>query len=590
MRKKLLLSFALFSALISTAQNPPTANVSIIPPAPHCNPGSCVQLVADYTTLKSTNNYTVSSIPYNPSFPFTIGTPLDTSNDDVWSPLVTLPFSFCFYGNNYNTLLVGSNGVITFDTVNQSAGGQCPYAFVSAIPDPMFPIKNAIYGVYQDTNIASPPVTNPIVQNVNYYILDVGVHTAPNRVFVINFNQLPLYGCDASNELQTSQIVMYESTNIIDVFVANRTICNNTFNNGNGLIGLQNRTGTAAITPAGRNTGNWTTTNEAWRFKPNGGNLPVIFNWFQNDIPIAGQSGSSLTVCPQSTNLYKVAVSYPTCGTTTTIESPEVALGPIIEPGFSNTVDISVCVQDAPPYVVDLSVNSATVLSALNPDDYILRYYENQQDAQNVTPNNILNISNYVFSENRTIYISIESALTGCVYVKSFTISIVEPLPPPTGNVDQTLIFGQTISDLAVTGQNVVWYDAPVSGNVLAGDTVLQDNVTYYAATFDPSTGCTGRNIQSTRLGVTVHLVLGNQAFHLSELRIYPNPISTVLNVSAASKIKSIEIFNTLGQRVMTQQCNSNDVKIDVAHLSRGVYFVKVNAGQAGQILKVIKN
>ncbi len=53
-----------------------------------------------------------------------------------------------------------------------------------------------------------------------------------------------------------------------------------TWNAGSGLIGIQNQSGTNALVPAGRNTGSWSATNEAWRISPNGGNLPTTFAWY----------------------------------------------------------------------------------------------------------------------------------------------------------------------------------------------------------------------------------------------------------------------------------------------------------------------
>ncbi len=201
------------------AQNAPITSISILEPAPICTNGSCTLLTTEHLSPQNTTNYTVNSIPYNPSFPFFGGTTLNASADDVWSPTIDLPFSFSFYGNTYNSLLVGSNGVITFDLVNNNSAGLCQWSFNQTIPNPTFPIRNAIYGVYQDTNIASPPVTNPTIQNVNYYLLDTGINAAPNRVFVVNFNELPQFQCNNSVGFQTSQVYFCMNRPILLIFM-----------------------------------------------------------------------------------------------------------------------------------------------------------------------------------------------------------------------------------------------------------------------------------------------------------------------------------------------------------------------------------
>jgi len=77
--------------------------------------------------------------------------------------------------------------------------------------------------------------------------------------------------------------------------------------------------------------------------------------------------------------------------------------------------------------------------------------------------------------------------------------------------------------------------------------------------------------------------------YNLSDVLIYPNPVSDVLNVSSLSTtIKSIEIFNQLGQLVLG---NSNQESIDISRLSQGVYFCKIK-GENGNFgrKRIVKN
>src|SRR6476620_11392467 len=133
MKKNYTVFLLLFGFLIVKAQQAPLASVHINAPSNVCTPGSCTDLFAEFYTPNATNNYAVSSIVYAPPFPFTGGTGLDASADDVWTPIVNLPFSFCFYGISYNQILVGSNGVITFDLTNQIPAMGCPWSFSGAI-------------------------------------------------------------------------------------------------------------------------------------------------------------------------------------------------------------------------------------------------------------------------------------------------------------------------------------------------------------------------------------------------------------------------------------------------------------------------
>jgi len=58
-----------------------------------------------------------------------------------------------------------------------------------------------------------------------------------------------------------------------------------------------------------------------------------------------------------------------------------------------------------------------------------------------------------------------------------------------------------------------------------------------------------------------------------NHLTVYPNPATTLLNISFSSTNNfKIEIINTIGFTVLESQ---NQNKIDVSHLSKGVYFIK---------------
>ena len=355
----LLLSILVYSTKLFS-QAAPLVQVTIPNPNPVCNPSDCTQLQANYNTIKQTNDYAVSSIIYNPNFPFTGGTVIEATSDDNWTEIINLPFTFCFYGQSYNQLLVGTNGVITFNTTgpNYTPGGPCRWAYNATIPnaDANF-IRNAIFGVYQDTNILpgalNADTTPNNIQNVNYYVLDTGPNAAPNRVFVANFNELPQFSCNATVGLQTSQIIIYETTNIIDVLISKRTSCTG-WNSGSGLVGIQNATGTLTRVPPLRNTGTWSATNEAWRFTPNGAaTVPSSIQWFQADgvTPAAAVNVNPLTVCPAGPETYIAKVTYTICNGQPTVVQKAVNVD-VSQLPVNNPVDLVFC-SSALQYVKD---------------------------------------------------------------------------------------------------------------------------------------------------------------------------------------------------------------------------------------------
>ena len=60
-----------------------------------------------------------------------------------------------------------------------------------------------------------------------------------------------------------------------------------------------------------------------------------------------------------------------------------------------------------------------------------------------------------------------------------------------------------------------------------------------------------------------------------NNLRVYPNPATSTLNVMG--QMTSVEVFNTVGQRLMSKEVNGDYVQIDLADFSNGMYFLRVN-------------
>lgn len=214
--------------------------------------------------------YGVSSIPYAPPFPFDVGTPIFINKDDVWGDVVSLPFKFCFFENTYTQAVVGANGLISFNTsvANKSSywalGGKGDIPSTSFLGTDGLNWGNAIYGVFEDIDPhkISSQHTNG---SIRYGILG----NYPCRTLTVSWYKVPNFSCEEGSKYWESfQIVMYEGTNVIDVYVNHRARCSS-WNLGRGIIGIQNKTCTKAIAAPHRNTtDSWSADREAWRFSP----------------------------------------------------------------------------------------------------------------------------------------------------------------------------------------------------------------------------------------------------------------------------------------------------------------------------------
>ncbi|UPQ79720.1 hypothetical protein M0M57_02535 [Flavobacterium azooxidireducens] len=302
-----------------------------------CNSVStCVELEATYLQLGNTTSYTVESIDYNIPYQFNcLQNPVSVNVDDIWSPVINLPFNFCFYGNTYNSCIMGSNGMISFNTA--AAGGASGYEFNDNLPSTAGALfANTIYGVYHD-------IDPSIGGEVGWELITLNTGC---RALVAGWSNVPMY--NDNSIFYTGMIVLYEDTNIIEVYIEEKNLDSYDFfysdawNYGNAIVGIQNSTATQAVVAPGRNglSPNWTTTNEAWRFVPSGPSITSL-QWFEG----SGTSGPMLgttdviEVCPTVTTTYTARVTYTLCSGTTITETDETIVTVIGDKTWNGSID-----------------------------------------------------------------------------------------------------------------------------------------------------------------------------------------------------------------------------------------------------------
>ncbi|MGC6470412.1 MAG: gliding motility-associated C-terminal domain-containing protein [Flavobacteriales bacterium] len=248
-----------------------------------------VNLSADYTPNSvGTNDYVLENVPYTTEN--YSGTLVNMFDDSEQGPF-DIGFEFCFFGNIYSQFCLGSNGWITFDC------GQ-PTTYVSGpIPNPVAPV-NSIMGPWSDWN---PGVGGQIRYET------IGV--APNRALVVNWIDVPLYGGACGAYQGKFQIVLRETTNIIENNIEYKTNCPDEGAGGSDIAvqGIQNIDGSIAIVVPGRNATAWEATNESHQYIPSGLATSNV-QWFDENNVLVGE-GTDVTVNPLVTTTYTVTAS-----------------------------------------------------------------------------------------------------------------------------------------------------------------------------------------------------------------------------------------------------------------------------------------
>lgn len=88
---------------------------------------------------------------------------------------------------------------------------------------------------------------------------------------------------------------------------------------------------------------------------------------------------------------------------------------------------------------------------------------------------------------------------------------------------------------------------------------------------------------------ISIQVNLSNTEVPLSNLSYYPNPVQDILNISNTEPITQVEVYNILGQPMLTIQNNTNDAKIDLSNLPSGTYLAKISSDDKIKSIKIIK-
>lgn len=381
--------------------------------------------------------------------------------DDVFSGVVNIGFSFTYFGNTYTECVISSNNFISFNLANANTAS--PWTISQPVPNTTFSDKtqNGILGPWQDIN---PGVGG----SVSYQTLG----TAPNRRFVVEYCNVPMFSC--TNLQFSSQIIIYETTNIIETHIINKPLCT-TWNNGRAIHALHDASGTIAFVVAGRNFPlQWTTANEGYRFTPTGpssyqidpiafqpallGSSPTV-TWYEagNPTPI----GNGLTVSVNPVNLstsYVAVMSGTSCGSLGNSDTVVVTLG-------ASPVAITGNLTYCPGGSTSLSTNNT---------------YQGYQWSTGETTQTINNVTQGTYTVTIT-------STGGCTATASATVTESNPNPVISSS-NGSCIATNTILSVNPSFSGYNWSTGASSAtiNVPAGT---------YTVTVTDNFGCTGSAI-----------------------------------------------------------------------------------------------
>ena len=203
-----------------------------------------------------------------------------TLYDDVWSGVVNIGFPFSFYNNTYSQCVIGSNGLVSFDL--SKASGYCAWSFsgVTPLPNATFnDAKNSAMVCYWDMN---PGVGGQVQYQT--------VGTAPNRIFVVLYKEVPTFSCGQCSYMS---IMLFEGSNNIEYHIGNKPLCAS-WNGGLALQATENPTGSTAHVTPGRNISQWTANQECKRYQPTSPTNTSAYTIVDAPYTLVTSSGTSI--------------------------------------------------------------------------------------------------------------------------------------------------------------------------------------------------------------------------------------------------------------------------------------------------------
>ena len=282
----------------------------------------------------------------------------------------------------------------------------------------------------------------------------------------------------------------------------------------------------------------------------------------------------------------------------------------------SNVFDMNFMFGNATAF--NQSINSWNVSNVLNMSNMFQNAYAFNQSINSWNVSNVSNMIqmfHYATSFNKPIgswnVSNVENMSEMLAGAASFNQSIgswnVSNVTNMIGLFAGTSVFNQPIGSWNVS--NVTAMDVMFSGvqlstanydDLLLGwstispnETPLKPNVIFSGGNSNYCNGEAARNTLISTYGWTItdaglNCNLSTETFDAISLKLYPNPVTSVLNVKVDYNLinQPYSIVDGLGRVVLNGNLIEVDTAINVEQLSKGIYYLKLSDSNASKFVK----
>ncbi|HRW64054.1 MAG TPA: T9SS type A sorting domain-containing protein, partial [Bacteroidales bacterium] len=134
----------------------------------------------------------------------------------------------------------------------------------------------------------------------------------------------------------------------------------------------------------------------------------------------------------------------------------------------------------------------------------------------------------------------------------------------------------------STTADAYQWYKDNVIINGANSQTyTVSENGEYWVVVTNEF-GCEG---SSNRMIIVIESV-ENELSRVA--KIYPNPAHDILKIDSDIALDKVEIYNAIGQLFYSMQPSENNLNINISEYEKGMYLVKLSAGNNSHTYRLI--
>ncbi|WP_196895985.1 T9SS type A sorting domain-containing protein [Aureivirga marina] len=465
------------------------------------------------------------------------------NSDDKFSDDIPLPFDFNFYGTDFNEVMVGTNGRVSFYTSLSGFFSHWKIEVNYTLPNvsSTFGIANTIYGLYHDMDNFTTDEPGAITTAV--------FGEAPFRKFIVTYDDIPHFHHNCTEIKSTFQVILFEGLNFIDVHIKNKGVCSE-WNDGRAIIGIQDEEGINYSSPEGRNNFIEELEEESWRFIYYNGTYEA-FICGNSATTISLEDFQSLTSVYQlnDTEFYVYTSEADALANTNPIAFPFEIMYPLQE--------LFVNVNGS---VFNVMINSVDCSNLDNDDDGL------SAEEEDLNGNGILSdddtdndgIPNFLDSDDDNDYILTNQEL---VFPEGITTTEVTIL-----DTDNDGIPNHIDTDDDNDGIPTMHEDVNGNGNY-EDDDEDEDGIPNY--------------LDNNALNI--------ENVTISNHRIFPNPFKDKLFLNQSFENATIKIINTDGQIILEKRINNSVSSINTEKLPTGIYQIILITDKETESYKMLK-